>query len=130
MSAETLHSEGDNGREADGFEKENDVEHGNTGVSFLGSGRADEDDAQAHKDKENPSWLHKTHDTTSGESANGKGSLSTGEQLGAETAGSAWSGRYSIVDETTGNCNLSTSVAKLSKSGVEESVLLPEWFVI
>lgn len=86
VSAKTTHSKSNDGRETDRFEEENDVEHGNTGVSTLGSSRADEDDTHADKDKENPSWLHEAHDTASGESANGKSSLSTGEQLGAETA--------------------------------------------
>lgn len=130
MSAETTHSEGNDGGEADRLEEEDNVEHSDTGVVLLGNGWADEDDAHADEGEEDPSWLHKSHDTTSRKPTDGKSGLGTGKQFRAKTARSSWFGRHGIVDEGTGDCNLGTGIAELGKRGVEESVLLPERLVI
>lgn len=149
VAAQTAHSQRHDGREADGLEEERHVEHRHTGIAAFRDSRDDENNAHAKEQQEDPSWLHKVHDSYTGKSTNGKGTLSAGKKLRAQGRGGVCAGLGDIVDEITketsllapaltpfaswdclpGNGNLGTSVAELRKRSVKQSVLFDERLV-
>lgn len=126
VSAQSAHSQGHNGGEADGLEEQDDVEHRHASVAALRDGRDEEDDNAADEDEKHPSWTDVLHDAYASKPAECKRRLRTGKELGGVRVGSAGTSVHGVVDEKAGNGNLRASVAELGKRGVEQLPLLPK----
>lgn len=85
-----------------------------------------------HEHEEHIARFHELHDKTSGEAADGEGPLRAGQEAcgigGTRGAGGCHARFGHVVDEGAGDGDLSSRVAELGKSGVEEAVLFVEGF--
>lgn len=99
MATEATHTEGDNGGEADAFEKQNHVEKSDTGVACVGDGGTDEDDAACQEDQKDMTRPEEVHQSDAGETADGKGALSAGEEASSDIIVGVGTGFDDVVDE-------------------------------
>lgn len=75
MTTETTNSEREDSGEDAGLEEENEREHCDSTLAFHAHGRGDEDHDAGHEDHEDETGLDDHHQTSSGETTDGKEAL-------------------------------------------------------